>query len=95
MSLLRTASHVAVASAVNGRVRQRQMRRMAGTVPPPAPSALAAPPAPPVAPPAPPAAPAHTDPAERIALLRQLGELRDAGVLTAEEFETQKARLLA
>jgi hypothetical protein len=27
--------------------------------------------------------------------LEQLGELRDAGVLTEEEFEAQKARLLA
>jgi hypothetical protein len=31
---------------------------------------------------------------EAIARLRQLGELRDAGVLTEEEFQTQKARLL-
>ncbi|OJV78894.1 MAG: hypothetical protein BGO37_00605 [Cellulomonas sp. 73-92] len=89
MSLLRTASHVAVASAVNGRVRQRQMRRMAGLGAAPAPAA-----APEVTPPPAPAAPPPAA-ADRIALLRQLGELRDAGVRTTEEFETQKARLLA
>ena len=31
---------------------------------------------------------------EVIAQLRQLGELRDAGVITDAELETQKARLL-
>jgi hypothetical protein len=91
MSLLRTASHVAVASSVNGRIRQRQARRMAASGAfdaPAAPAQAAPPPAPVLAAPAP-------DPAERIALLRQLGELRDSGLLTTEEFEAQKARLLA
>jgi hypothetical protein len=46
---------------------------------------------PPLPPPAG-AAPAAEDP---IALLRQLGELRDAGVLTTEEFEAKKAEILA
>ena len=41
------------------------------------------------APPAPPAAPASV-----AAELKNLAELRDAGVLTDAEFETQKARLL-
>jgi hypothetical protein len=31
---------------------------------------------------------------DRIGQLRQLGELRDQGVLTEAEFEQQKARLL-
>jgi len=33
--------------------------------------------------------------ADVIALLKQLGELRDAGVVTADEFERKKAELLA
>jgi hypothetical protein len=43
------------------------------------------------APPQPAAAPAATDPIEQ---LKQLGELRDKGVLTEEEFAAQKAKLL-
>lgn len=46
--------------------------------------------------------PPHAQPApagggtdEVMALLRQLGELRDAGVLSPEEFEAKKAELLA
>ena len=47
--------------------------------------------APPVAPPAP-AAPPQVDLADQ---LRKLGELRDAGLLTDDEFAAQKAKLLA
>jgi len=36
-----------------------------------------------------------SDTNEILAQLRQLGELRDAGVLTDHEFEAQKARILA
>jgi hypothetical protein len=50
----------------------------------------AAPPEPQYAPPAP-AAPSQAD---VISQLKQLGELRDAGVLTEEEFAAQKAKLL-
>lgn len=39
-----------------------------------------------------PAVPAQGDPIEQ---LRRLGELRDAGVVTPEEFEAKKAQLLA
>ena len=41
--------------------------------------------------PPPPAAAPEADPIER---LRQLGELRDQGILTEEEFAAQKAKLL-
>ncbi|HEY0189261.1 MAG TPA: SHOCT domain-containing protein [Cellulomonas sp.] len=102
MSMLRTARRVAVASAVHGRVQQRQAQKFAG--PPPA-AAAPAPVAPVAAVPVqpdpvpPPAAPVPAtppaDPAQRLALIVQLGELRDAGLLTPEEFEAQKARLLA
>jgi hypothetical protein len=50
----------------------------------------AAPPEPQYAPPAP-AAPSQAD---VISQLKQLGELRDAGVLTEDEFAAQKAKLL-
>ena len=40
---------------------------------------------------APPAAPSTDD---KLAQLKQLGELRDAGVLTDAEFEAQKGRIL-
>ena len=50
----------------------------------------AAPPEPQYAPP-PPAAPSQAD---VINQLKQLGELRDAGVLTEDEFAAQKAKLL-
>lgn len=99
MRLLRTASHVAVASAVNGRVQRRQAGRWAAADQ----AAAAAAPAPPVAPPpvapvvTPPPAPAApaVDPAQRIELLSRLADLHAAGVLTDAEFADQKSRLLA
>ena len=56
--------------------------------PPPAPAA--APPPAPAAAPAPPA-----DMGDRLAQLKQLGELLSAGVLTQAEFEQQKAKILS
>jgi hypothetical protein len=41
----------------------------------------------------PPAAESGTD--DKLAQLKQLGELRDAGVLTEAEFEVQKEKILA
>ena len=45
------------------------------------------------------AAPAAADPADdgpsMLDQLTQLGQLKDAGVLTEQEFQTQKARILA
>jgi len=52
----------------------------------------AAPPEPQYAPP--PEAPAAPSQADVLSQLKQLGELRDAGVLTEEEFAAQKAKLL-
>lgn len=92
MGLMRTAGRAAVASSVHGRVQRRQQQAWAQQE-----AAASAQPQPPVATPPPPAqAPgAGPDMARRIEQLTQLGELRDAGVLTAEEFETQKAQILA
>jgi Short C-terminal domain len=85
MSLLRSARRVAVASAVHGRVQQRQRERWAAHQAPAAPE----PPPPASVPAAPP-----TDSGDLITALERLGKLRDAGVLTEEEFAAQKARLL-
>jgi Short C-terminal domain len=96
VGILKTAATVAVASSVHGRVQRRQQNRWAAqdqasaAVPAPPPPVQHAPP-PPQAPPAP-AQPA--DMGERIAQLKQLGELLSAGVLTQAEFEQQKARIL-
>lgn len=109
MGLLKTAATVAVASSVHGRVQRRQQARWAGKkqsvagVPAPAPPTQYATPAQPQqthtesapAPPAPmsPAQPAAAN--DRIAQLKQLGELLSAGVLTTAEFEQEKARILS
>jgi hypothetical protein len=105
---LKTAATVAVASSVHGRVQRRQQARWAvqnqapADVPAPAPPAQYAAPAQPqrayaepVPPPQAPAAPAQqTDMNDRLAQLKQLGDLLAAGVLTQAEFEQQKARIL-
>jgi Short C-terminal domain len=56
--------------------------------------AAQAPPAPAPAAPAP-AAPAADSAQDRIAQLKELAGLRDAGVLTEEEFASEKAKILA
>ena len=80
--LLRGVARVAVASgtatAVSNRVSRRQADRWAQEAPQQAPVYQEAPPPP-------------ADPVEQ---LRKLGELRDSGVLTEEEFAAQKAKLL-
>ncbi len=86
----RTAVVAGTATAVSNRVSRRQANRwsqqdasqQAAYAEPP-PEYQQAPP---------PVAPAEED---TLAQLKQLGELRDAGVLTEEEFEAQKAKILA
>ncbi len=83
----RTAVIAGTATAVSGKVAARQ----AGSQP-----AMPEPPAPVTPPEAPaPAAPGGGLSDDAIARLQKLAELHSAGVLTAEEFATQKARLLA
>jgi hypothetical protein len=106
MGLLKTAATVAVASSVHGRIQRRQQARWAaqdqapaGAPAPPPPAQYPAPAQPqqaePVPPPQAPAAPAQPpDMNDRLAQLKQLGELLSAGVLTQAEFEQQKARIL-
>ncbi len=99
MSLLRTATHMAVASSVHGKVQRRQARRwaaadQAAAAPAPAPAAPPAPVAPPV--PAAPVAPDGDDAMSRkLDQLTQLGQLKAAGILTEAEFEAKKALILA
>jgi len=97
VGILKTAATVAVASSVHGRVQRRQQARWAAqdqanaaAAPAPPPPAHYAAPAQPAAPGAPP--PAATN--DRLAQLKQLGELLSAGVLTQAEFEQEKARIL-
>jgi Short C-terminal domain len=108
MGILKTAATVAVASSVHGRIQRRQQQRWAAqdqvtatAAPAPPPVQHAAPAQPqqayaePVPPPQAPAAPAQpSDMSDRLAQLKQLGELLSAGVLTQAEFEQQKARVL-
>ena len=98
MGILKTAATVAVASSVHGRVQRRQQARWAAqdqgaaTATPAAPHAPTAPQV--AAPHAPAAAAPSADMGERLAQLKQLGELKEAGILTEAEFQQQKARIL-
>ncbi|MFC8507266.1 SHOCT domain-containing protein [Streptomyces sp. NPDC057411] len=85
----RTAVVAGTATAVSNRVSRRQAGRWARQEP--APEQQYAPPPPP---PPPPAAPAD-DMSSKIAQLKELGELKEQGLLTEEEFAAQKSRLLA
>jgi hypothetical protein len=84
----RTAVVAGTATAVSGRVARRQENRWAEqeAQQQPPPTAYEQ------APPPPPAAPSTDDKLEQ---LKQLGELKTAGVLTDAEFEAQKAKILA
>jgi hypothetical protein len=94
--LVRTAVVAGTASAVNGRVQRHQARKFATSdaqiyadrerayEEQTAPQAQYSQPS-----------PAPVSRSEMIEQLKQLAELRDQGVLTDEEFATQKARILA
>jgi hypothetical protein len=82
----RTAVIAGTATAVSNRVSRRQANRWSQQ------EQAAAPQEPQYAPP-PAAAPPSTE--DKIAQLKELGELKAAGVLTEAEFEAQKAKILA
>lgn len=86
MSLLRTAAKVSVATRVHGRAQHKQQQRWAK------PDQAAAPVAPAPAPAAP--APSGLSMDDKLAQLKQLGELRDAGILSEAEFEVKKHQVL-
>ena len=78
--ITRTAAIAGTASAVGGRVRHRQEKKWAEQeTPAPAQEPAVAPPV---------GGPSTLD------QLKQLGELKEQGVLTDEEFAAQKAKLL-
>jgi hypothetical protein len=84
--MARTAVVAGTATAVSGRVRRRQDNRWAQQEEPQAPQAAASAPAA--------AAPAAAGPS-MIDQLKELGELKEQGILTEDEFAAQKAKLLA
>jgi hypothetical protein len=81
--MVRTAAVAGTATAVSGGVRRRQEKRWAQQE---APQGYAEPA------PAPAAAPAGAS--SVIDQLKELGELKEKGVLTEDEFSAQKAKLL-
>lgn len=81
----RTAVVAGTATAVSNRVSRRQGERWAAQEAPPEPDQGYAPPPPP------PAAAPEVDPIQR---LSELGELRERGILTDEEFAAAKAKIL-
>ncbi|MFC9396891.1 MULTISPECIES: SHOCT domain-containing protein [unclassified Streptomyces] len=86
----RTAVVAGTATAVSNRVSRRQAGRWARQEPAPAEQQYAPPPPPPPA-----AAPAPADDmSSKIAQLKELGELKEQGVLTEAEFAAQKSKLL-
>ena len=91
--IARTAAVAGTASAVAGRVQHRQQGKWAAQEQQAA--AEQAPPEPQYAAQEPQyAAPAGPSTDDRLAQLKQLGELRDAGVLSDAEFEAQKGKIL-
>ncbi|MEU1260386.1 SHOCT domain-containing protein [Streptomyces chartreusis] len=87
----RTAVVAGTATAVSNRVSRRQQGRWAAQEQ----NAYAAPPPEPAPQPAPAPGPSSPDMTAKIDQLKQLGDLKDQGVLTEAEFEEQKRRILA
>lgn len=94
-TVARTAVVASTAQATAGRVHRKQQQRWAAEdaqahaahAAPAAPAAAAPPPPPPPAP--------TTGMDDKLAQLKQLGSLRDQGILTDAEFEAKKAEILA
>ena len=101
----RTAVIAGTATSVSNRVSRRQAGRWAAKdqqqyeheayQQQQAQAQYAPPPQQYAAPPPPPPPPASNSMEEKLAQLKQLGELKDQGILTDLEFEQQKARILA
>ena len=94
----RTAVIAGTATSVSNRVSRRQANRWASqgdAYAPPNRAAMPPQEPPPAAPPPVAAAPAPAPQATTVDQLKDLAELRRQGVLTEEEFEAQKQRILA
>ncbi len=93
-TVARTAVVASTAQAAAGRVHRNQQQRWSQEDAAQAQPAQAAPPPPPPAP-----APAAEAPAagmeDKLALLQQIGSLRDQGILTEAEFEAKKSQIMA
>ena len=89
----RTAVIAGTATHVSNNVSRRQANRWAAKEQQQAPQQYQEPPQQYQAPP-PPAAEAAPDMDAKLAQLKELGQLKEAGVLTDFEFETQKNRIL-
>ena len=87
--MARTAVVAGTATAVSNRVSRRQANRWSNQQPAEAPEPQDAEP-----PDAEPPAPQRTDTNTKLAQLRELGQLRDSGVLDDAEFELQKSEIL-
>jgi hypothetical protein len=85
----RTAVVAGTATTVSNRVSRRQAGRWAEQNQPQAQAQTQAAPAP-----APAQAPTEPDTNQKLAQLKELGELKTQGVLSEAEFEAQKARIL-
>jgi hypothetical protein len=97
--IARTAVIAGTATAVSNRVSRRQAGRWAEQDAPPDGSEQPVEPAPAMAaapvPAQPPATDAGSSMDRKLAQLKDLGELKAQGVLSQEEFDTQKQRILA
>ncbi|MEN0134408.1 MAG: SHOCT domain-containing protein [Rhodococcus sp. (in: high G+C Gram-positive bacteria)] len=82
--IARTAVIAGTATSVSNRVSRRQGQRWAAQQAPQ--PAAPVPPPPPASPP--------TAGVDRLTALKQLGELRDQGVLTDDEFNAEKTKIL-
>jgi Short C-terminal domain len=100
----KTAVVAGTATAVTGGMRRRAAQRQAAAGPPqeaPTTEAAARPPEVPqdsaatAAPPPTPAAGPAMSTDDKISQIRQLGELKDQGLLTEEEFAAEKRKILA
>jgi hypothetical protein len=91
--MARTAVVAGTATAVSNRVSRRQTNKWAAQDAQYQPQYEQAPPQQ-YAPPPPPAAPATPAGEDRIEQLKELGALKEQGVLTDEEFAAEKARIL-
>lgn len=89
-TMARTAVIAGTATAVSGSVRNKQASKAAQQQQAAAAQQQAAAPQPQA--PVPPAAPAADD---RMARIKELGEMKAAGLLTEEEFSAEKAKILA
>ena len=81
--IVRTAAVAGTATAVSNRVSRRQEQRWAAQEPAPAPT------------PAAPAPVATGNGQNTVEQLKDLASLKQQGILTEEEFASQKARILA